>query len=867
KFNLYNFTHWQYVDVFTWFASPVGIPCRPWVETAHRNGVKIIGTVFTDRPGWQAILQKDAAGNYLGAQKLVDIANYYGFDGWFFNEESPLTAAEATEMRNLLKQLQVIKPAGMEVHWYDSMLPSGAISYQNALNTANQVLLQDGRVRVSDAMFTNYFWSGATNINTSVTTANNLGRDPFDVYMGADFWPSRSNQSLFANSAWIDNYFTAGNLAQPKLSLAAFAPNITFNGGFNTFNANPGDYANFYRTEQRIFAGNDLDITTADPSGWKGLGYYLPVRSVINTLPFNTYFSTGQGQVFANNGVQVVKGWTDMAKQSLMPSWQWAKTGTAPIAVDFDFSRAYYAGSSVRLAGSLSGSNGAEVKLYQTKLAVTAPTKFDVTYKVAVAGASSTKLALYFSDNLTTPELLDLPAATDTLWHTTTFNLAPYAARELAIIAVQATSATAVPNYRLNLGRFNVYNGAAVTAAPTVGFSADVTTQTTNQPVTFGNSSTNATSYVWTFTGGTPATSTAVHPVVTYAAPGTYAVKLRAQNAIGRDSLTRVGYITVVNPAPVGGNTALLFDGVGKYVDAGTINLSSTSFSMECWVKANSFKSGSPFISSIMGMEDGGSNTALVRLGDAGIAADRLQFVANIGGVTRKLNATATLSTNAWYHLAATYDGAAMKLYINGTLDATLSATGNVVANSPFSVARNYASSRCLDGSIDEVRVWKRALTAAEIQANPCNVPVAAASLEGYWKFNEATGSLAQDLTGHGHTGTLTGMGASDWSAIVPTQCAQATATLSGKAASGLQILVFGNPIPGARAEIEVRGAKGQPVSLQVCNVLGAVVWQQTLPASATAGRISVPVPGAAGLYVLRARTPSGADTVQLLKP
>lgn len=864
QFNLYNFTHWQYIDVLTWFASPIGIPCRPWVETAHRNGVKIIGTVFTDRSGFQALIQKDASGNYLGAQKLVDVATYYGFDGWFFNEESPLTTAEATEVRNLLKRLQVIKPVGMEMHWYDAMVPSGGIAYQNALNSTNQLLFQEGTTRVSDAIFTNYFWSGPANINTSVATANSLGRDPFDVYMGADLWPNRSNQSLFANSAWIDNYFTGGNLTQPRLSLALFAPNLTYNGGFSSFNTNPADYASFYRTEQRIFSGNDLDVTTADASGWKGFGYYLPVRSVINALPFNTYFSVGQGKVFANNGVQVLKSWTDMAKQSILPSWQWAKTGTAPITAGFDFNCAYYAGTSLRLAGSLNGINSAALKIYQTKLPIGAGTSFDLTYKLGAAGPSSTKLALYFADNLAVPELLDLPAVADTLWHTTTFPLAAYAARELAIIGVQATSPSAVANYRLNLGRFTLYNGAAVTTRPTVSFSSDVTTQTTNQPINFANSSTNATSYAWTFAGGTPATSTAVHPVVTYAAPGTYPVKLRAQNAVGRDSLTRVGYLTVVAAPPAGSNTALLFDGVSKYVDAGIITLNSNPFSLECWVKANSFKNNSPFISSIIGMEDGFS-TAEIRLGDAGITADRLQFVMNTGSIARKLNSVSTLTAGVWYHLAAVWDGAAMRLYLNGVLDATLNVSSTPILSAAFSMGRNYASSRCLDGSLDEVRVWTRALTATEIAANPCAVPPNARNLEGYWKLNEATGLVANDLTGHGHTGNLMAMNAADWSANVPTQCATATATTPGRA-TGLQIQVFGNPVPTGRAEVEISGANGQPLALEVTNALGAVVWQQTRPAGA-AGRLSVPLPGAAGLYVLRVRTPTQAAAVRLERP
>ncbi|MBF9222400.1 endo-beta-N-acetylglucosaminidase [Hymenobacter ruricola] len=865
QFNLYNFTHWQYVDVLTWFASPVGIPCRPWVETAHRNGVKIIGTVFTDRAGFVALCQKDAAGNYLGAQKLVDVANYYGFDGWFFNEEAALSPAEATELINLLKQLQTIRPAGMEIHWYDSMLPNGSVSYQNTLNAANAPLLQSGATRVSDAMFTNYFWTGAATFNSVVSTAASLGRSPFDIYTGADIWPGRNPQRLFTNTSWLSDYYTGGSPAQPRTSLAVFAPNMTYNGGQNNFNTNPADYANFYRTEQRLFSGDDLDVTTADATGWQGFGNYLPVRSVINTLPFDTYFSVGQGQVFANNGVQVRKSWTDMAKQSLMPSWQWAKTGTAPITVGFDFDRAYYGGTSVKLAGNLNGTTSASVKLYQTKLAITAPTQLDITYKSATAGPTGTKLALYFSDNLAAPALLDLPAVTDTLWHTTTLPLATYANRELAIIGVQMGSTT-VRNYRVNLGRLSLYNGALVTTRPTANFTADATTVTTNQPITFANSSTNAASYVWTFVGGTPATSTDVHPVVSFAAPGTYAVKLRAQNAVGRDSLTRTSYIRVVSPPPAGSNTALLFDGVGKYVDAGVIALNPRDFSLECWVKANSFKVGSPFISSVIGMEDGGSNTAQIRLGDANITGDRPQFVMNTGSLSRKVTSPTALTAGTWYHLAATYDGAAMKLYINGGLSASLTANTTPSVTGAFSFGRNYANSRCLDGSIDEVRVWDRALSAAEIAANSCTVPTTASGLQAYWRLNEATGLVANDLTGHGHTGTLIGMNAADWSADVPTACANITATLPGRAAAELQVLVYGNPVPGGRAEVEIRGLRNQPLTLQVSNALGAVVWQQTVPSAGAALRTSVPLPGASGFYVLRASTPAGSTTVKLLK-
>jgi PKD repeat protein len=54
-------------------------------------------------------------------------------------------------------------------------------------------------------------------------------------------------------------------------------------------------------------------------------------------------------------------------------------------------------------------------------------------------------------------------------------------------------------------------------------------------------------SIAWVFEGGSPATSTAVSPVVTYNTPGTYSVSLTATNAYGSNTLSKVSYITVVN--------------------------------------------------------------------------------------------------------------------------------------------------------------------------------------------------------------------------------------------------------------------------------------------------------------------------------
>lgn len=84
---------------------------------------------------------------------------------------------------------------------------------------------------------------------------------------------------------------------------------------------------------------------------------------------------------------------------------------------------------------------------------------------------------------------------------------------------------------------------------PVAAFTANTTTITKGQSITFTDQSTNTpTSWSWTLTGGTPASSTVQNPVVTYNTAGTYTVTLTATNAYGSDGETKTNYITVTEP-------------------------------------------------------------------------------------------------------------------------------------------------------------------------------------------------------------------------------------------------------------------------------------------------------------------------------
>ncbi len=103
---------------------------------------------------------------------------------------------------------------------------------------------------------------------------------------------------------------------------------------------------------------------------------------------------------------------------------------------------------------------------------------------------------------------------------------------------------------------------------------------------------------------------------------------------------------------------------------------------------------------------------------------NRPQSQVTVGGTARLLNATATIPSGSWTHLAATYDGTTQRLYVNGTQVSTLAISGTILtSNSPLKIGGNSIWGEWFAGLIDEVRVYNRALTATEIQAD-MNAPV-----------------------------------------------------------------------------------------------------------------------------------------------
>ncbi|MCB0598887.1 MAG: LamG domain-containing protein, partial [Phaeodactylibacter sp.] len=187
-------------------------------------------------------------------------------------------------------------------------------------------------------------------------------------------------------------------------------------------------------------------------------------------------------------------------------------------------------------------------------------------------------------------------------------------------------------------------------------------------------------------------------------------------------------------------NFSMDFDGTDDRVSAGILNLSGTQLTIETWVKADQFQAAFPFISTIGGIEEpvgGSTNAAMLRFGDETIPNSQPQFFLQFGAGTQKLNSGVQVPLNTWTHIAATYDGSQMRIYVNGVLSNSIARTGSFTANGTFMLASSYTG-RFLNGRLDEFRIWTVARTAAEIMSG-MNTELTGneAGLVAYFKFDD----------------------------------------------------------------------------------------------------------------------------------
>jgi len=94
------------------------------------------------------------------------------------------------------------------------------------------------------------------------------------------------------------------------------------------------------------------------------------------------------------------------------------------------------------------------------------------------------------------------------------------------------------------------------------------------------------------------------------------------------------------------------------------------------------------------------------------------RFRVRAAGVVHTLDIPpGSLFSNAWYHLAATYDGTTMRVYLNGSPSGLASASGTIGYHpqAPVSLGNLVSAQRPFYGGLDDVRIYDRAITAQEV--------------------------------------------------------------------------------------------------------------------------------------------------------
>lgn len=167
-------------------------------------------------------------------------------------------------------------------------------------------------------------------------------------------------------------------------------------------------------------------------------------------------------------------------------------------------------------------------------------------------------------------------------------------------------------------------------------------------------------------------------------------------------------------------------DGVDDRVEIpDAVNLKPANVTVDAWVKFNALDTAgasAPGLQYIVFKRNTRTSFfegyALVKLRVGGV--DRFQFVvSSAAGVQIVTNSTTAVTAGQFYHVAGSYDGSTVRLYVNGVLESQQFAGFSLdYGTRPVFIGSTEESwNGRLNGVVDELQIFNRALSSAEIQA------------------------------------------------------------------------------------------------------------------------------------------------------
>ncbi len=159
------------------------------------------------------------------------------------------------------------------------------------------------------------------------------------------------------------------------------------------------------------------------------------------------------------------------------------------------------------------------------------------------------------------------------------------------------------------------------------------------------------------------------------------------------------------------------FDGVDDYVNVPDASVLDVDYvTLAAWINVDSFRNDMRIVSKEYGTTDPYSIYTLMLTGDN---EDNLEMRMGLVGQTRiRVVGNATIPKNVWVHVAATFDGSQVVVYINGQADTVVAASGTFRKNDqPVRIGASEFYGRNFDGAIDDARIYPYAVSGSQIAA------------------------------------------------------------------------------------------------------------------------------------------------------
>jgi hypothetical protein len=194
--------------------------------------------------------------------------------------------------------------------------------------------------------------------------------------------------------------------------------------------------------------------------------------------------------------------------------------------------------------------------------------------------------------------------------------------------------------------------------------------------------------------------------------------------------------------------SALTFDGTDDYVDTGYAE-NLAAWTVGCWVKSPT----APAATSPTGPIHREANFQINW--NHSNATFRAAVALKVGS-TWYAASLGALEADTWYYLAGTYDGEDLKAYTNGQLITTNSDPSGPPAGdtNTLKLGRHASAAQFFNGTVDDARVYNRALSQKEILSAMNNYSI---DPVGWWKLDETAGTVAADSSENANDGTLLG--------------------------------------------------------------------------------------------------------------